>query len=410
MRIFHFKLKMIIVLLVACFVGIPANSSWAIPERLNKAISQCPKWIRLSVENTHFIWELPHEKRPFLIQLESACYPGFMESRQLEILKDWVAQGNILWIIFNPLRGNIPGNTDWATYFGLKAFVSPKSAVITKKDGLILPVRGLSEEVEIIQLGTPNITPSYYFFEGNIIPVLKDQEGHVVFGGQNFGAGRIIFDGFGWLFFETEKDWIDPLTYDSEVFWVNFFKWARACVKPAVKKEEKVESYVPSGPPRPTIKESIDCAAVSRELKNKCPNLEIRVMERSNGDCVISLDRVLFDTGKADIREEGLSILDAIADILKEHQNYSVRIEGHTDSMPIRGRLKKRFPTNWELSRARSEAVYHYFLEKGQVSGSRMARAGFADTRPVAGNKTKEGRQQNRRTEIILYIKTPLNR
>jgi chemotaxis protein MotB len=161
-------------------------------------------------------------------------------------------------------------------------------------------------------------------------------------------------------------------------------------------------------PPAPVRKEGVDCEAVSRDLKNKCPNLEIRVMERSNGDCVISLDRVLFDTGKADIREEGRPVLEAIADILKDNPNYSVRIKGHTDSRPIRGRLKKRFPSNWELSRARADAVYHYFLEKGQISGQRMNREGFADSQPAASNKTPEGRQSNRRTEIILYVGTPL--
>jgi len=49
--------------------------------------------------------------------------------------------------------------------------------------------------------------------------------------------------------------------------------------------------------------------------------------------------------------------------------------------------------------------VYRYFLEKGPISGDRMATAGFSSTRPISSNKTQEGRQQNRRTEIILFIK-----
>jgi len=391
------------------FVGLifTSYSFSAMPERLKIALSHCPKWIKLSVENTHFIWDLPNQKKPFLIQLESACYPGFMESRQLEILKEWVAQGNILWILFNPLRANIPGNQDWAAYFGLRAFVSSQANIITKKDGLILPVRGLTEGVEVLQLGTPNVMPAYYYFEGNIIPVLKNKEGYIVFGGQNFGAGRIIFDGFGWLFFETEKDWLDPIVYDSDVFWVNFFNWARTCVQPMAKKEEKVELFVaPSPPPpAPVKKEKIDCAGLSGVLKGKFPNLEIKVLERPNGDCVFSLDRVLFDTGKADLREEGRTVLGEIVGILRENPNYFVRIEGHTDSMPIRGRLKKQFPTNWELSQARAQAVYRYFLEAGPISKDRMTTAGFADTRSVSSNKTQEGRQSNRRTEIILFVK-----
>jgi flagellar motor protein MotB len=389
------------------FVGgiFAANSYSFKSEKVHKILSDCPKWIKLSVENTHFIWDLPGQKKPFLIQLESACYPGFMETRQIEILKDWVAQGNILWIIFNPLRDSVPGNKDWANYFGLNLSLSSKSTIITKNEGLILPVRGLTEGVEVLQLGTPNISPAYYTFEGNIIPVLKTREGAVVFGGQNFGAGRIIFDGFGWLFFETEKDWIDPIVYDSEVFWVNFYQWARACVKPTTK-YEKVELFVAPPPPAPApVKKKIDCSGLAQDLKNKFPHLKIDIQERPNGDCVFNLDRVLFDTGKADLREEGRPVLDEIIEILKINLNYSVRIEGHTDSMPIRGRLKKKFPTNWELSQARSRVVYRYFLEKGAISGDRMTTASFGYTRPRSSNKTQAGRQQNRRTEIILFVK-----
>jgi len=398
-----FVLILILAGLIFAPVSFSAMTERLMTERLSVALSNCPKWIKLSAENIHFIWDLPYQKKPFLLQLESACYPGLLETRQIEILKEWVAKGNILWILFNPLRANVPQNQDWATYFGLNVSVAPQASLITKKDGLILPVRGLTEGVEVLQLGTPNITPGYYTFTGNIIPVLKTKEETVVFGGQNFGAGRIIFDGFGWLFFETEKEWLDLNVYDSEVFWVNFFKWARACVSPTAKKEAKVELYVPP-PPKPVIKEKIDCARLSLNLKTKFPHLEIVVRERPNGDCVFSLDRVLFDTGKAELREEGRAVLNEIAEMLRENPGYSVRIEGHTDSMPIRGRLKKQFPTNWELSQARAEVTYRFFLETGQISKDRMTTAGYADTRSVSTNKTPEGRQMNRRTEIILFI------
>ncbi len=389
--------------LVLILVGLifASVSFSAMPERLQLALSQCPKWIKLSSGNTPFIWDLPNQKKSFLIQLESACYPALLETRQIEILKEWVAKGNILWILFNPLRDNVPGNQDWAHYFGLNIALSSQSTLITKRDGMILPVQGLTEGVEVLQLGTPNITPAFYTFTGNILPVLQTKEGSVVFGGQNFGAGRIIFDGFGWLFFETEKDWLDPNVYDSEVFWVNFFKWARTCVQPKAKIEEKVELYVA---PALVKKAKIDCSELSGALRGKFPKLEIKVLERPNGDCVFSLDRVLFDTGKADLREEGRMVLNEIAEILRENPDYQARIEGHTDSMPIRGRLKKQFPTNWELSLARARAVYGYFHETGQISKDRMTTEGFADTRSVASNKTPKGRQMNRRTEIILFI------
>lgn len=397
-----------VVCLVLLWVGaFEASGAHSImTDKLKTALIHCPKWIKLSVENTHFIWDLPKEKRPFLLQVESACYPGLLESRQMEILKDWVAQGNILWILFNPLRAPIPNNQDWAAYFGLKTSVATQSTLITKTEGSILPVRDLTDGVEVLQLGTPNIKPAYYSFEGNILPVLKTKEGQVVFGGQNFGAGRIIFDGFGWLFFEVEKDWMDPVVYDSEVFWVNFFKWARACIKPPAAKTEKIEMWVPPQvvAPMPVKKDRIDCAGLAAHLKIKFPKFEIKVQERSNGDCVFNLDRVLFDTGKAELREEGIAVLNEIVTMLQQNPSYFVRIAGHTDSKPIRGRLKKKFPNNWALSQARSQAVYRYFLEVGQIAQNRMTKEWFGDSRPVSTNKTIEGRQQNRRTEIILFI------
>jgi flagellar motor protein MotB len=399
--------KAVLLICIFCFIGGigVSDSIAAMSDSLKKALIDCPKWIKLSAENTHFTWDLPKQKKPFLMQLESACYPGLLESKQIEILKDWVAQGNILWILFNPLRHNIPGNRDWAAHFGLNLSLSNRGGLISKTDGLILPVRGLTEGVEVLQLGSFNITPAFYTFTGPIIPVLKAPDGTVVFGGMNFGAGRIIFDGFGWLFFEMEKDWLDPMVYDSRVFWVNFFHWARACIKPPGPKEEKVEPYAPSPAPRPARPKRVDCVALAQELKAKCPNLEIKIQERANGECVIILDRVLFDTGKADLRPEGLPVLDAIIEILQANPAYSARIEGHTDIMPIRGRLKKIFPSNRELSQARSLVVYRYFLEKGSISEDRMSRAGYSYDRPTASNKTVEGRQKNRRTEIILFIK-----
>ncbi len=115
------------------FIGMlgASDSFSAMPDNLQKALANCPKWIKLSAENTHFIWDLPRQKKPFLLQLESACYPGFLETRQIEILKDWVAQGHILWIIFNPLRDNLPGNKDWAHFFGLNLSLSTKSSRVT---------------------------------------------------------------------------------------------------------------------------------------------------------------------------------------------------------------------------------------------------------------------------------------
>ncbi len=73
-------------------------------------------------------------------------------------------------------------------------------------------------------------------------------------------------------------------------------------------------------------------------------------------------------------------------------------VEGHTDSQPISG---SQYPSNWELSGARAGAVVRDFAENG-VLARRMSLAGFASQEPIASNSTPEGREKNRRVEIVL--------
>jgi len=75
-----------------------------------------------------------------------------------------------------------------------------------------------------------------------------------------------------------------------------------------------------------------------------------------------------------------------------------LQIAGHTDNVPISTR---RFPSNWELSTARAVHVARFLIEH-EVPQQRLSAAGYADTQPVASNESGEGRQQNRRIEIVL--------
>jgi chemotaxis protein MotB len=78
-----------------------------------------------------------------------------------------------------------------------------------------------------------------------------------------------------------------------------------------------------------------------------------------------------------------------------------VEVQGHTDDLPIRGRLAERFPSNWELGGARAARVVRLLGEHG-VAPTRMRAVSFADTQPIASNETPEGRARNRRIEIRL--------
>jgi chemotaxis protein MotB len=107
---------------------------------------------------------------------------------------------------------------------------------------------------------------------------------------------------------------------------------------------------------------------------------------------------ILFASGKAKLKDEGEEALAEVAGVLKDIEDRDFQIAGHTDNVPIRTR---RFPSNWELSAKRAVNVTRYLIEQG-MKKDRLSAAGYADTQPVASNRTAEGRQQNRRIEIVL--------
>jgi chemotaxis protein MotB len=113
------------------------------------------------------------------------------------------------------------------------------------------------------------------------------------------------------------------------------------------------------------------------------------------------VEKILFDSGKADIKTNGKKVLDRVAEILKTITDKQIRIEGHTDNVPIGATLAEKFPTNWELSTARATTVARYLQEKG-VSPAVLNAAGYSEYKPVESNETDEGKAKNRRIEIVL--------
>ena len=107
----------------------------------------------------------------------------------------------------------------------------------------------------------------------------------------------------------------------------------------------------------------------------------------------------LFDSGRARLREENIAVLEKLAGFFQRF-DYPLRVEGHTDSVPINN---ERFPSNWELSAARSVAVARFFQGAG-VPPERMAALGYGEYHPLASNETAEGRAKNRRVEIFLKL------
>lgn len=114
---------------------------------------------------------------------------------------------------------------------------------------------------------------------------------------------------------------------------------------------------------------------------------------------------MLFGSGEDQLKPAGVDALKRVGAILKDYPEYAVEVDGHTDNRPIRSSLKKRFPTNKELSDARAVTGITALTEGGVSAGS-ITSAGYADTRPVAPNTTDEGRQKNRRVEVRVTPKS----
>ncbi|HSN04831.1 MAG TPA: OmpA family protein, partial [Nitrospira sp.] len=111
-----------------------------------------------------------------------------------------------------------------------------------------------------------------------------------------------------------------------------------------------------------------------------------------------------YDSGEAAIRPEGYKVLDQLIEYLRSGSDARmVRVEGHADNVEIGPSLKSRYPSNWELSKARAGGVVRYLVEKGGLDSARLSSIGYGDSRPAATNANEEGRTSNRRVEVVLY-------
>jgi chemotaxis protein MotB len=116
------------------------------------------------------------------------------------------------------------------------------------------------------------------------------------------------------------------------------------------------------------------------------------------------MKQLRYESGEATIKTEGYQVLDELIEYLKgAPADQLIRVEGHADNMEIGPTLKSRYPTNWDLSKARASGVLRYLIEKGGIDSARISSVGYGDTKPVVSNATEPGRQRNRRVDIVLY-------
>lgn len=127
----------------------------------------------------------------------------------------------------------------------------------------------------------------------------------------------------------------------------------------------------------------------------------VQVKQTERGVQITSDERVLFETGRADIKSDGMVYVERVATILKTKTKANVAIEGHTDNVG-------GVALNQQLSLRRANAVKDALVKQG-VPAARIQAQGFGLSKPIADNATAEGRQSNRRTELIVLGESEAN-
>jgi chemotaxis protein MotB len=162
---------------------------------------------------------------------------------------------------------------------------------------------------------------------------------------------------------------------------------------------------------------------LSREEKSKSTYEQLMSQlqkEVSEGQVTISqyedkltvnvAEKIFFDSGSAELKPGGKEVLGKLGRIVKGLTDKVIRVEGHTDNVPISKSLRATYPTNWELSAARAINVVRFLQDSAGVPPEMLMAAGFGEYRPIAPNDTPANKQKNRRIEIVLQKRDVLKR
>ena len=150
------------------------------------------------------------------------------------------------------------------------------------------------------------------------------------------------------------------------------------------------------------IEERNQLENAQRSMEERLKGTGVSVKIKEGHISVVLPSSVLFNSGQTKLKKTATSSLSKVCRILeKDFPTEIIRIEGHTDSDPIK-RTKKLYKTNWELSAARAATVLHYLIDNCHLDPTHLYLAGFGEFQPVAGNKNKKDKKKNRRVEIVV--------
>jgi chemotaxis protein MotB len=141
--------------------------------------------------------------------------------------------------------------------------------------------------------------------------------------------------------------------------------------------------------------------ALVNKLSKEVQSGQLKVRQYQNMLSVEVAEQIFFDSGRAALKSSGKEVLKQVGEALKSYDKKIIRVVGYTDNVPISQAIQNVYPTNWELSVARATNVVRFLQEVG-VPPERLVASGRGEYAPVAPNDTPEGRQKNRRIEIML--------
>jgi len=136
------------------------------------------------------------------------------------------------------------------------------------------------------------------------------------------------------------------------------------------------------------------------KLRSEINSDQVSLTMDDRGIVITFVTEVLFDSGKADLKQDGKNMLKKVASVInQEAAENEIGVEGHTDNVAIK---HSGWKSNWELSAARATSVLHYLISGCGLAPDKLSATGYGEYRPVKSNNTKEGKQANRRVEIII--------
>jgi chemotaxis protein MotB len=149
------------------------------------------------------------------------------------------------------------------------------------------------------------------------------------------------------------------------------------------------------------------------ELKGTFDNLQDKMKEEiAKGEIAVSqagdrlrvdmVDKILFESGSAQISRRGEGVLARVGAVLAKMGDKQLQVSGHTDNQAISRKLRRQFPSNWDLSIGRAMNVVRFLQETVEVPPERLVASGYGEHHPIDSNRTRAGRARNRRIEILL--------